>query len=213
MLNKKLEKYLELLIEKNKVINLTAIRDKEEIIIKHFEDSILLNDLLKETDKNIIDIGTGAGFPGMVLAILNPDKNFLLVDSVTKKVNFLNEVINELNLKNVKTSNLRAEQLIINNREKFDIGLCRGVANLRIILEYEIPFLKVNGRFLVQKLNTNEIAESENALNILNSKIEKVHKFNLPIINDERIVIEIKKYKKTDLKYPRKIGIPKKNPL
>ncbi len=213
MLNKKLEQYLELLMEKNKVMNLTAIRDKEDIKIKHFEDSILLNNLLKETDKNIIDIGTGAGFPGMVLAILNPDKNFLLVDSVTKKVNFLNEVIEKLELKNVKTTNLRAEQLIINNREKFDIVLCRGVANLRIILEYAIPFLKVNGRFLAQKLNTNEITESENALNILNSKIEKIHKFNLPIINDERIVIEIKKLKKTNEKYPRKIGIPKKNPL
>lgn len=212
MENEKLNRYLEMLIEKNKVMNLTAIRQREDIIVKHFYDSMLLNDLLKENDKKIIDIGTGAGFPGLVLAILNEDKEFLLVDSVKKKVDFLNEVINELELKNVKTSFKRAEELIKNNREKFDVALARGVANLRVILEYEIPFLKVGGRFLPQKQNKNEIEESKNALKILNSHIENIYEFKLNN-SEERVVIEIIKDKKTDLKYPRKIGIPKKNPL
>ena len=209
----KLLDYLHLLAEKNKVMNLTAIREENEIIEKHFIDSLFLKDLLHENDKEIIDVGTGAGFPGLVLAICFPEKNFLLVDSVRKKVEFLNEVIEEMNLGNVKTSFERAEDLIIDSRSKYDIGLCRGVGNLRIILEYMIPFLKVNGRFLPQKLNDNEVEESENALKILNSKISKIYKFNLPLLQDERLVIEVVKTKETSTKYPRKTGIPAKKPL
>ena len=209
----KLLDYLHLLAEKNKVMNLTAIREENEIIEKHFIDSLFLKDLLHENDKEIIDVGTGAGFPGLVLAICFPEKNFLLVDSVKKKVEFLNEVIENLGLENVSTSSERAEDLIINTRSKYDIGLCRGVANLRIILEYMIPFLKVNGRFLPQKLNENEVEESGNALKILNSKISKIHKFSLPLLRDERLVIEVVKTKETSAKYPRKTGIPAKKPL
>lgn len=212
-MNEKLNIYLEMLMEKNKVMNLTAIREKEDIIEKHFMDSLLLNDLLKDDDKNILDIGTGAGFPGLVLAIVNPDKNFLLVDSVKKKIDFINEVIKKLNLTNVKTSTERAEELIKNMREKFDVGLCRGVANLRIILEYEIPFLKVGGRFLPQKLNESELNDSQNAMNLLDCKLINIHRFKLPESNDDRIILEIKKMKKTQLKYPRKTGIPSKKPL
>lgn len=211
MENEKLNKYLELLMEKNKVMNLTAIREKEDIIVKHFYDSMLLNDLLKPSDKYVIDIGTGAGFPGLVLAILNPDKHFLLVDSVKKKIDFINEVVVELNLKNVETSSERAENLVKKYREKFDVALARGLAKLNVILEYEIPFLKVGGRFLPQKQNISEIEEAKNALKLLSSHIKKIHEFRL---NDlDRVVIEIVKDKKTDLKYPRKVGIPKKNPL
>ena len=213
MLNDKLLIYLEMLMKKNKVMNLTAIREKDDIIDKHFFDSMLLNDLLKKEDKNIIDIGTGAGFPGLVLAILNPDKNFLLVDSVKKKISFINEVIERLELKNVKTSTKRAEELIIDMREKFDVGLCRGVANLRIILEYEIPFLKVKGRFLAQKQNTSEIEEAKNAFNVLKCKIKNIHTFKLPISKDDRVIIEIEKIDKTPNSYPRKVGVPSKNPL
>lgn len=209
----KLLDYLHLLAEKNKVMNLTAIREENEIIEKHFIDSLFLKDLLHENDKEIIDVGTGAGFPGLVLAICFPEKNFLLVDSVKKKVEFLNEVIENLSLENVSTSSERAEDLIINTRSKYDIGLCRGVANLRIILEYMIPFLKVNGRFLPQKLNENEVEESGNALKILNSKISKIHKFSLPLLRDERLVIEVVKTKEISAKYPRKTGIPAKKPL
>ena len=158
-------------------------------------------------------MGTGAGFPGLVLAIYYPEKEFLLVDSVRKKIDFINEVIEKLNIKNVKTSSERAEELIKNKRESFDVALCRGVANLRIILEYMIPFLKVNGRFLPQKLNLNELEESGNALKKLNASVENIHKFSLPESGDERIVFEIRKLKKTDGKYPRKTGIPSKKPL
>ena len=205
--------FLELLYEKNQVMNLTAIRDKEGMLEKHFIDSLLLTKVIKDEEKSFIDVGTGAGFPGLVLAIFYPEKNFWLVDSVRKKIEFINEVIEKLGLENVKTSFERAEELIKDKRETFDVALCRGVANLRIILEYMIPFIKINGRFLPQKLNLNEVEESGNALKLLGSTIEEIHKFNLPKCGDERIILEIVKNKKTHEKYPRKTGIPAKKPL
>ena len=209
----KMLNFLELLYEKNQVMNLTAIRDKEGMLEKHFIDSLLLTKVIKDEEKSFIDVGTGAGFPGLVLAIFYPEKNFLLVDSVRKKIEFINEVIEKLGLENVKTSFERAEELIKGKRETFDVALCRGVANLRIILEYMIPVIKIHGRFLPQKLNLNEVEESGNALKLLGSTIEEIHKFNLPKCGDERIILEIVKNKKTHEKYPRKTGIPAKKPL
>ena len=193
----KMLNFLELLYEKNQVMNLTAIRDKEGMLEKHFIDSLLLTKVIKDEEKSFID----------------PEKNFLLVDSVRKKIEFINEVIEKLGLENMKTSFERAEELIKGKRETFDAALCRGVANLRIILEYMIPFIKINGRFLPQKLNLNEVEESGNALKLLGSTIEEIHKFNLPKCGDERIILEIVKNKKTHEKYPRKTGIPAKKPL
>ena len=207
-------KYLKILLDYNSHTNLTAIREEKAIIEKHFLDSLLLQNLLKDEDKTLIDIGTGAGFPGMMLAIFNEDKKFALLDSVRKKTDFLELIKTELNLKNVEIINGRAEEVIKDRREKYDVGLCRGVSNLSVILEYEIPFLKVNGRFLPQKMiGTDEVENSSNALKILNSKIVKEYEFKLPFSNEDRLIIEILKIKKTDIKYPRKIGIPLKKPL
>ena len=207
-------KYLKILLDYNNHTNLTAIREEKAIIEKHFLDSLLLQNLLKDEDKTLIDIGTGAGFPGMMLAIFNEDKKFALLDSVRKKTDFLELIKTELNLKNVEIINGRAEEVIKDRREKYDVGLCRGVSNLSVILEYEIPFLKVNGRFLPQKMiGTDEIEHSSNALKILNSKILKEYEFKLPFSNEDRLIIEILKIKRTDIKYPRKTGIPLKKPL
>jgi len=207
-------KYLEILLDYNSHTNLTAIREEKAIIEKHFLDSLLLQNLLKEEDETLIDIGTGAGFPGMMLAIFNENKKFTLLDSVRKKTDFLELVKTELNLKNVEIINGRAEEIIKDRREKYDVGLCRGVSNLSVILEYEIPFLKVNGRFLPQKMvETDEVKNSSNALKVLNSKILKEYEFKLPFSNEDRLVIEILKTKKTDEKYPRKTGIALKKPL
>lgn len=210
---KKMMTYLTMLYEKNKVINLTAIRDKEGMLEKHFIDTLFLTELIRDEEKTFIDVGTGAGFPGLVLGIFYPEKEFLLVDSVKKKIDFINEVVESLKLKNVKTSSERAENLIKNKRESFDVALCRGVADLRIILEYMIPFIKVKGRFLPQKLNLNEVDGAENALKTLKSQIKEIYKFKLPESGDERVILEIVKNGRTDIKYPRKAGIPSKRPL
>lgn len=212
-LEKSLE-FLKLLQEYNSHTNITAIRNEEAIIEKHFIDSLLLQSLLKDEDKRFIDIGTGAGFPGMMLAIFNPLKKITLVDSILKKTKFLELVAKSLNLRNVEVICGRAEELIDGRRELYDIGLCRGVSNLSVILEYEIPFLKIGGRFLPQKLvGTEEVFTAENALKVLNSKILYTHEFNLPYSNEKRWIIEILKEKRTDIKYPRKTGLPLKKPL
>lgn len=211
----KLMEYLRLLVEYNSHTNLTAIRDEEGIIEKHFLDSILLMKHIKLEEGKALDIGTGAGFPGMVLAICNPRINFTLIDSVGKKINFLKQVSEKLNLSNVEPVNVRAEEYINDdNRESYDLGFCRGVSKLNTILEYVIPFLKVEGRFLPQKMEgTNEETESQSALKILKSEITKIHEEELPFCRDKRIIVEIIKNGKTDKKYPRRVGIPLKKPL
>lgn len=208
-------KYLNLLIEYNSHTNLTAIRDEKGIVEKHFLDSLLLQNLIKAGTKKAIDIGTGAGFPGMVLAIFNPEIEFTLMDSIGKKTKFLQQVKENLNLSNVTVVTSRAEDYITDeNRESYDLGVCRGVSKLSTILEYILPFLKVNGEFLSQKMEgTGEEDEASNALSILKGKINNIYELNLPFSNDPRIVIRIEKTESNDKKYPRRAGIPLKRPL
>ena len=208
--------YFQELLEYNKHTNLTAIRDEKDALEKHFLDSLLLqNILLEKNPKKVIDIGTGAGFPGMVLAIFNPDIEFTLMDSVRKKTKFLEIVKERLNLQNVQIVNSRAEDYInTENRESYDVGLCRGVNRLNVILEYIIPFLKVGGYLLAQKMeNTGEEKEAETALSILNSELIKIDELELPNYKDKRLVVEIRKNGETDLKYPRRSGMALKKPL
>jgi 16S rRNA (guanine527-N7)-methyltransferase len=217
------EKYYELLIEKNKVMNLTAITDKEDVIVKHFIDSIALIPYLLDKGINInnklkiIDIGTGAGFPGLPLKIMMPDVKFTLLDSLNKRVSFLNEVIDELKLKDIEALHGRAEDYASDNkyREKYDICVSRAVANLSTLSEYCIPFVKENGFFISYKAGESEeeINNSKNAIKILGGKINKVEEFVLPGTDVSRVFVFIRKLELTDKKYPRKAGVPAKKPL
>ena len=202
-----LEIYYELLIEYNKVMNLTGITDKEDVYLKHFYDSLTI---VKVIDLNnyetLCDVGTGAGFPGLVIKILYPHLKITLLDSLNKRLNFLNIVIKELNLKDIETIHTRVEEY----NKKFDITVARAVAPLNILLEYCIPITKVNGYFIAMK-GKNE--EASNALLKLNSEIIETNSFLLPIENSNRTIIKIKKIKETDKKYPRKYSEIKKNPL
>lgn len=217
------EKYYELLIEKNKVMNLTAITDKEDVIVKHFIDSIALIPYLTDKGINInnklkiIDIGTGAGFPGLPLKIMMPDVKFTLLDSLNKRVSFLNEVIDELKLKDIEALHGRAEDYASDNkyREKYDICVSRAVANLSTLSEYCIPFVKEDGYFISYKAGESEeeINNSKNAIKILGGKINKVEEFVLPGTDVSRVFVFIRKLELTDKKYPRKAGVPAKKPL
>ncbi len=211
-----LMKYKDLLIETNKHTNLTAIRDEKSLIEKHFLDSMLVHKFIREDMRSAMDIGTGAGFPGMVLAICNPNITFTLMDSVGKKTKFLEEVAKELNLENVVVVNERAEEYIKKDgmREGFDLGLCRGVSKLNVILEYMVPFLKVDGDFYALKMEgTGEEEEARNALDILKTKIVDIKVENLPFSKDIRHIVRMKKLEETEHKYPRRTGIPLKRPL
>lgn len=217
------EKYYELLIEKNKVMNLTAITDKEDVIVKHFIDSIALIPYLLDKGINInnklkiIDIGTGAGFPGLPLKIMMPDVKFTLLDSLNKRVSFLNEVIDELKLKDIEALHGRAEDYASDSkyREKYDICVSRAVANLSTLSEYCIPFVKEDGYFISYKAGESEeeINNSKNAIKILGGKINKVEEFVLPGTDVSRVFVFIRKLELTDKKYPRKAGVPAKKPL
>lgn len=209
-------RYMNALIEWNKKINLTAITNPNDIILKHFIDSITIEKNIKK-DAKVIDVGTGAGFPGMPLSIIRNDLKITLMDSLNKRINFLDEVIKENNLKNVDTIHSRAEELGKNKnyREKFDVATSRAVASLDVLLEYMLPFVKVGGYCICMKgVNIDdEIEKSKKALNILNGKIEEIIKFELPESDYGRNLIIIKKIANTPSKYPRKPGMPVKEPI
>lgn len=211
---KQLEKYYELLIEYNKVMNLTNIVEKDQVYLKHFYDSLTIIKIIDLNKVNsLCDIGTGAGFPGMVLKIVFPNLKVTLLDSLNKRINFLNKVIEELDLKNIETIHTRAEDYAKENRNKFDITTARAVAHLSTLLEYSIPMTKENGYFVALKGNIEqEKEEVENALKVLNSKIEDIIYFKLPDNQGIRSLIKIKK-EKDNKKYPRKNSEIKKNRL
>jgi len=213
---KKFVIYMELLREWNERMNLTAITDEEGILVKHFFDSCSISDFVGNNSK-IIDVGTGAGFPGLPLKIVNDSLNLTLVDSLNKRINFLNEVKNRLGLKDVETVHGRAEDVGIDNkyREKYDFAVSRAVAELRILVEYLLPLVKVGGKVIAMKGPNvdEEVENAKKAIKLLGGEIEKIESFKLGDTDNERTVIIIKKIKNTELKYPRKAGIPKKSPL
>lgn len=213
---KKFYRYMYLLLEWNEKINLTAITETDEVILKHFIDSMTVFKYLVES-KNIIDVGTGAGFPGIPIAIMNQNKNITLLDSLNKRINFLNEVCSELKINNIKTYHGRAEEFGHNkqHREKYDIAISRAVANMTTLVEYLIPFIKVGGRCICMKGNDieEELEQAKFAIKELGGKIEKVERFNLPNSDMERNIIIITKTKETPNRYPRKAGTPSKMPL
>ena len=211
----KLEKFYELLIIWNQKINLTTILKEEDVYLKHFYDSL---SLIKVIDLNkeltLLDVGTGAGFPGIVLKIVFPNLKITLLDSMNKRISYLNEIIKELDLKDIDTVCSRAEDYALKNREKYDIVVCRAVAHLEILVEITLPLVKVNGYFIAMKSNANEeIALARKKIFALNSKIIEILSFKLPFENSIRTLIKIQKFKKTDLKYPRKYDKIKKENL
>lgn len=210
----KLDLYYETLIEWNKKINLTGIIDKDEVYLKHFYDSITL---IKAIDLNknikICDIGTGAGFPGVVLKIMFPNLNVTLVDSLGKRTEFLKELIKILNLEDIEVINERGEEFTNKHREKFDLVTCRAVSKLNIISEICIPSVKINGYFIPMKANIEEEIKDTNYLFKLGSKLEKIITFYLPKENSIRNLLLIKKETKTDALYPRQYSIILKKPI
>ena len=213
---KKFMNYMNLLLEWNEKINLTAITQPEEVKLKHFVDSLTVLKYINDDDK-VIDIGTGAGFPGIPLKIMKGNTKITLLDSLNKRINFLNIVIETLILRNIQAIHGRAEEIARNKlyREKYDVAVSRAVANLSTLTEYMLPFVKVGGKCICMKgANVNEeIEKAKNAIKELGGEIERVDNFYLSDNDNERNIIIIRKVKETSSKYPRKAGMPSKEPL
>ncbi|GFN37121.1 16S rRNA (guanine(527)-N(7))-methyltransferase RsmG [Tepidimicrobium xylanilyticum] len=210
--------YKDLLKEWNKKINITSITDDEEIDIKHFLDSLTpLNFGLIGNEAKIIDIGTGGGFPGIPMKIAKKGINIVLLDSLNKRINFLNEVIEKLNLSGIMAIHGRAEDLgqDIKHREKYDIAISRAVASLNTLAEYCLPFVKVGGYFIAMKGSDveDELLSSENAIRILGAKLKEKHYIKLPLSDITHSLLIFEKISKTSTKYPRSGNKPKKKPL
>ena len=212
------DQFYQMMIEKNKVMNLTAITQEEEVIRKHFVDSISCVKVCQMNNVNsVIDIGTGAGFPGIPLKIVYPEIDFLLVDSLKKRIGFLEDVIQALNLKKIKAVHGRAEDLARqkNYRSHFDLCVSRAVANLSTLTEYCIPFVKVGGYFISYKSQKGreELVMAENCFRILGCSLEEACEFQLEGEDAERLLLKIRKDRATNKTYPRKSGVPSKDPL
>lgn len=215
---KQFYQYYELLVKCNKVMNLTAIVDYKEVQEKHFIDSLSLVKMINiKSVHTLIDVGTGAGFPGLPLKIVFPHLEVILLDSLQKRILFLNEVIHDLGLFQIEAKHGRAEDYAkdVKYRENFDLCVSRAVADLSVLSEYCIPFVKIGGKFISYKsdLIDEEVKHSENAIHILGGNIQKIEKFQLPESEIKRSFISISKERTTNKRYPRKAGIPLKNPL
>ena len=208
--------YKELLIEWNKKMNLTAIEQEEDIITKHFIDSLSIASYIPDTAK-VIDIGTGAGFPGIPLKILKKDLSITLLDSLNKRITFLEEVIRNLSLENIQAVHARAEELAHKEeyREQYDIAVSRAVAPMHTLLEYMLPYVKIGGKCICMKGPNlqGESKDLQNCLETLGGKIEKIEEIVLPETEIKRNIMLIKKENKTPKKYPRNPGMPSKKPL
>lgn len=210
--------YYELLVEKNKVMNLTAITEFDEVVEKHFLDSVSLT---KQMDLHqplkVLDLGTGAGFPGIPLKIVFPELEITLMDSLNKRVLFLQDVISSLQLENIEAVHGRAEEAAKNKkyRESFDLCVSRAVANISTLSEYCLPFVKIGGSFISYKSSTieDELEDGKKGIAILGGKVKDVYKFTLPDSELQRSFVIIEKEKKTPKAYPRKAGTPSKEPL
>ncbi len=210
----KFYEYMNLLLEWNEKINLTAITEPNEVILKHFIDSSTILKYIKN-DMEVVDVGTGAGFPGIPLNIINDNCKYTLVDSLNKRINFLNQIINNIKLENIVTVHSRIEDFAKNNKESYDIATSRAVANLNVLLEYLLPLVKVGGVCICMKGSNikEEIESSNKALEVLGGKIEKIEEIILPDSDIVRNIIIVRKVKNTPNKYPRKAGIPTKEPI
>lgn len=214
----KFKEYKDLLIEWSKKINLTAIKEEKEIYIKHFLDSlIIVNEKEFINSKKVIDIGTGGGFPGLPLKIVKKDIEITLLDSLKKRIEFLQIVAEKLSLDQVKAIHGRAEDYGVDNlyREKYDLCVSRAVAQLNILAEYCLPFVKEGGHFIAYKSNNidEEISGSKKAIDILGGKIKNIKSISIPNTEIVRKIVIIEKIEKTNKKYPRKAGKPSKKPL
>ena len=210
------ETYYDMLIDRNKVMNLTAITEFDEVMDKHFLDSVYLFRSIKlEADYKLVDIGTGAGFPGIPLKIVFPELKITLLDSLNKRVGFLNDLIEELNLNNIEAIHGRAEDIARNKayRASYDIAVSRAVANLSTLSEYCLPFVKIGGKFVSYKSGdcADEVDNAKAAIHLLGGKINKIDEFSYS--NNSRSFIVIDKVMNTSNKYPRKAGLPSKKPL
>ena len=210
---KKFETYFEELISYNDKVNLTAITERNDVFTKHFLDSILSIDAIPE-NAHIVDVGTGAGFPSLPIKIVRPDVNITMVDSLNKRVTFLNNICNKLKIKSTNVHS-RAEDYAKNNREKFDVAVARAVAKLNTLLEYLLPLVKVGGIVIAYKGSNvgEEFIEAENAMNILGGKVVKSIRFDLPNNYGERHLLIIEKIKPTPKEFPRDKNQPKTKPI